>query len=164
MLNSPPASASPASSSNRMVAAARGNPRPIRGKKPSRGPLPQALDLVARSDASLQHDVLSAPLKYGPTPAETADAFAPAKYASGMAFPQRALNSRRPADETVAGVATEWVGKQGDKEPDACAAMTTAERIEMVWPITVTAWAFAGKPCDESRLRRDVESFVRRRR
>ena len=56
-----------------------------------------------------------------------------------MAFPQRALNSRRPADETVAGVATEWVGKQGDKEPDACAAMTTAERIEMVWPITVTA-------------------------
>ena len=81
-----------------------------------------------------------------------------------MAFSQRALNSRRPADETVAGVATEWVGKQGDKEPDACSAMTTAERIEMVWPITVTAWAFAGKPCDESRLRRDVESFVRRRR
>jgi hypothetical protein len=120
--------------------------------------------LVARSDVSLQHDVLSAPLEYGPTPAETADAFAPAKYAQGMEFPQRAFNSRRPADETVAGDATEWVGKQGDKEPDACAAMTTAERIEMVWPITVTAWAFAGKPCDESRLRRDVESFVRRRR
>ncbi|MEI8226807.1 MAG: hypothetical protein WCH77_00885 [Planctomycetota bacterium] len=34
-----------------------------------------SVDLVARSDASLQHDVLSAPLKYGPTPAETADAF-----------------------------------------------------------------------------------------
>ena len=76
MLNSPPASASPASSSNRMVAAAHGNKTPPDPrKKPSRGPLPQALDLVARSDASLQHDVLSAPLKYGPTPAETADAF-----------------------------------------------------------------------------------------
>jgi hypothetical protein len=42
--------------------------------------------------------------------------------------------------------------------------MTPAERIEMVWPMTLTAWAFAGKPCDESRFRRDVESFGRRKR
>lgn len=57
----------------------------------------------------------------------------------------------------------EWVGRLGDTEPDAYAALTPAERIEMVWPITVSAWAFSGQPCDESRLRRDVESFGRRR-
>jgi len=57
----------------------------------------------------------------------------------------------------------EWVGRLGDTEPDAYASLTPAERIEMVWPITVSAWAFSGKPCDESRLRRDVESFGRRR-
>jgi hypothetical protein len=59
---------------------------------------------------------------------------------------------------------TEWVGSRGDREPDAYAAMTPSERIEMVWPITVTAWAFSGKPWDESRLRRDVESLGRRKR
>jgi hypothetical protein len=68
-------------------------------------------------------------------------------------------------DETArAATAAEWVGSRGDKEPDACAAMTPAERIEMVWPITVTAWDFSGKPWDESRLRRDVESLGRRKR
>jgi hypothetical protein len=33
----------------------------------------------------------------------------------------------------------EWVGRLGDTEPDAYASLTPAERIEMVWPITVTA-------------------------
>ena len=56
-----------------------------------------------------------------------------------MGSPQHALNGQRPANEMVVAVASEWVGTRGDKEPDACAAMTLAERIEMVWPITVTA-------------------------
>ena len=42
--------------------------------------------------------------------------------------------------------------------------MTVAERIKLVWPLTVAAWAFSGNPWDESRLRRDVERVVRRER
>jgi hypothetical protein len=64
----------------------------------------------------------------------------------------------------ASSVPREWVGKLGDKEPDAYAAMTPAERIELVWPLTVSAWAFSGKPCDESRIRRDVEVFGYRKR
>jgi hypothetical protein len=59
---------------------------------------------------------------------------------------------------------TEWIGRIGDKEPNPYAAMTTGERIEMVWPLTLAAWAFSGKSCDESRLRRDVESVSRLKR
>jgi hypothetical protein len=57
----------------------------------------------------------------------------------------------------------EWLGRLGDVEPNPYAAMTPAERLEMVWPLTVTAWAFSGKACDESRLRRDVECVSHRR-
>jgi len=59
---------------------------------------------------------------------------------------------------------TEWVGSLGDKEPNPYAAMTAGERIEMVWPLTLAAWAFSGKACDELRLRRDVESVSRLKR
>lgn len=58
----------------------------------------------------------------------------------------------------------EWIGTRGEREPDPYAMMTVAERIELVWPLSVAAWAFAGKPYDESRLRRDVERVVRRTR
>ena len=58
----------------------------------------------------------------------------------------------------------EWVGTRVDCEPDPYATMTVAERIELVWPLTVSAWAFTGRPYDESRLRRDVERVVRRGR
>jgi len=80
-----------------------------------------------------------------------------------MTSPIRPTSGKRPAEEKAAAV-SEWLGSRGDEEPDSCATMTPAERIEMVWPITLTAWAFAGKPFDESRLRRDVESFGRRER
>jgi len=80
-----------------------------------------------------------------------------------MTSPIRPTSGKRPAEETAAAV-SEWLGSRGDEEPHSCATMTPAERIEMVWPITLTAWAFAGKPFDESRLRRDVESFGRRER
>lgn len=58
----------------------------------------------------------------------------------------------------------EWIGRRGQPEPNPYASLTVAERIELVWPLTLAAWAFSGKPADESRLRRDVECVVRRRR
>jgi hypothetical protein len=82
-----------------------------------------------------------------------------------MASPTHTLNGQAsPGETTARAAAVEWIGRRGDEEPDVYAAMTAAERIELVWPITVTAWAFSGKPCDESRLRRDVESLGRRKR
>jgi len=58
--------------------------------------------------------------------------------------------------------AVEWLGRLGEVEPNPYAELTPAERITMVWRITLSAWAFTGKPFDESRLRRDVESVSRR--
>jgi hypothetical protein len=82
-----------------------------------------------------------------------------------MASPTHTLNGQdTPSDMPARAEAVEWIGRRGDREPDVYAAMTAAERIELVWPITVTAWAFSGKPCDESRRRRDVESLGRRKR
>ena len=78
--------------------------------------------------------------------------------------PHESFGQDRTGETARARTAAEWVGSRGDKEPDACAVMTPAERIEMVWPITVTALALSGKPWDESRLRRDVESLGRRER
>jgi hypothetical protein len=57
-----------------------------------------------------------------------------------------------------------WIGRRGDREPDPYAAMTVGERVAMVWPLTLAAWEFAGKPVHESRLRRDVDRVVRRKR
>ena len=39
---------------------------------------------------------------------------------------------------------------------------TPAERFEMVWPLTVEAWAFKGEDVRESRLQRHIGCFVRR--
>jgi hypothetical protein len=86
-----------------------------------------------------------------------------------------AMETPRPAPETVDTQARgsslestaqrrshEWLGRLGDREPAPYVAMSVAERIEMVWPITLAAWAFSGEPHDESRLRRDVECLGRR--
>ncbi|HYH08570.1 MAG TPA: hypothetical protein VEK11_16055 [Thermoanaerobaculia bacterium] len=43
-------------------------------------------------------------------------------------------------------------------------ALTPAERIDMVWEITKTAWAFKEPGWRESRLRRDVARVIRRGR
>jgi hypothetical protein len=69
-----------------------------------------------------------------------------------------------PLKSTSQGRSHEWLGRLGDREPSPYAAMSVAERIEMVWPITLAAWAFSGEPHDESRLRRDVECLGRRER
>jgi GH25 family lysozyme M1 (1,4-beta-N-acetylmuramidase) len=41
---------------------------------------------------------------------------------------------------------------------------TSAERMAMVWPLTVAAWAMKGIDVSSMRLQRDVERVVRRRR
>jgi len=41
------------------------------------------------------------------------------------------------------------------------ASLSMAERIAMVWPMTVDAWTIAGIPF-EPRLRRDVVRIIRR--
>jgi hypothetical protein len=46
---------------------------------------------------------------------------------------------------------------------EAILAMTHGERIDMVWEITKTAWAFKEPGFHESRLRRDVARVIRRR-
>jgi hypothetical protein len=40
--------------------------------------------------------------------------------------------------------------------------LTPGERIALVWPLTVDAWAFMGEPIGESRLPRDVGRVLRR--
>ena len=37
-----------------------------------------------------------------------------------------------------------WIGRRGDEEPNPCAGMTAAERIAMVWPLTLAAGDSAG--------------------
>jgi hypothetical protein len=39
---------------------------------------------------------------------------------------------------------------------------TAAERLKMMWPLTVDAWAFKGEPLDESRLPRHIVRVLRR--
>ena len=66
--------------------------------------------------------------------------------------------------EATSARSQDWIGARGQPEPNPYMAMTVAERIKLVWPLTVAAWAFRGNPWDESRLRRDVERIVRRER
>jgi hypothetical protein len=49
----------------------------------------------------------------------------------------------------------------GDAEADDTAELSPSERLEMVWQLTLQAWAFKGLE-DEPRLRRDVVRVVRR--
>jgi hypothetical protein len=50
-----------------------------------------------------------------------------------------------------------------EDDDDYYASLTPAERIAMIWPLTVDAYTFAGVPI-EPRLRRDVVRLVRRER
>jgi hypothetical protein len=40
---------------------------------------------------------------------------------------------------------------------------TAAERLGMMWQLTLDAWAFAGNPVAESRLQRHIVRVLRRR-
>lgn len=51
-----------------------------------------------------------------------------------------------------------------DPEPDDdLRDVTPGDRMAMVWPITVTAWAFMGEPVGESRLQRHTVRILRGR-
>lgn len=52
----------------------------------------------------------------------------------------------------------------GEPEADDVAHLTPAERLAMVWPLTLAAWAFKNDPDAPDRLPRDVIRVVRRRR
>ncbi|MBI4539115.1 MAG: hypothetical protein HY704_06345 [Gemmatimonadetes bacterium] len=49
-----------------------------------------------------------------------------------------------------------------DGERDAVRDLTPADRLAMVWQLTLQAWAFKGEIDGEPRLRRDVGRVIRR--
>lgn len=51
--------------------------------------------------------------------------------------------------------------QEQDDDPDV-AAMTPAERMEMMWPLALDAWAFMGEPVVEPRLPRHIVRVLRR--
>jgi hypothetical protein len=51
-----------------------------------------------------------------------------------------------------------------DEGRELPSSLTPAQRVAMVWPLTVEAWTFKDGRFDESRLRRDVVRVVRRGR
>jgi hypothetical protein len=53
--------------------------------------------------------------------------------------------------------------QEQDEDPDL-ENTTAAERLGMMWQLTLDAWAFAGQPLDESRLQRHIVRVRRRRR
>ncbi len=54
--------------------------------------------------------------------------------------------------------------KDQDGVMDDLRDTTPAERVGMMWQLTVDAWAFMGEDVAEQRLQRDVERVIRRRR
>src|SRR5579862_1977700 len=61
-----------------------------------------------------------------------------------------------------------WPGRvfrAGERPPDDDVVPgTVAERLAMMWPLAVDAWAMRGEAVVESRFRRDVARVIRRRR
>lgn len=51
-----------------------------------------------------------------------------------------------------------------EPEDDYVASLTPEERLVMVWPLTLQAWAFQTGSTDEPRFRRDVGRVIRGRR
>lgn len=48
-----------------------------------------------------------------------------------------------------------------EPDDDYVARLTPAERMALVWPITLQAWAFQTGTTDEPRLRRDAGRVIR---
>jgi hypothetical protein len=53
---------------------------------------------------------------------------------------------------------------QGQDHDEDLADTTPAERLGMMWQLTLDAWAFMGKPVAESRLPRHIVRIRRRKR
>lgn len=49
-----------------------------------------------------------------------------------------------------------------DSDKDDLASTTPAQRIEMMWQLTLDAWAFTGEPIAELRLPRHIVRVLRR--
>jgi hypothetical protein len=48
------------------------------------------------------------------------------------------------------------------ESPESMRELTAEQRLEMVWPLTLEAWRFMGKPVDDVPLRRDIVRVIRR--
>lgn len=59
---------------------------------------------------------------------------------------------------------TRLLRMEDEDEFDDTASFTPEQRMEMVWELTKSAWAFKEPEFRESRLRRDVARVIRRRR
>ena len=68
----------------------------------------------------------------------------------------------RPVDRRNYPVRKSSLAEQ-DEDPDL-ENTTAAERLGMMWPITLDAWTFAGEPLAESRLPRHIVRIHRRGR
>lgn len=66
-----------------------------------------------------------------------------------------------PVDRSRYPVRKIGLAEEGREPPSP---LTPAERVAMVWPLTVEAWTFKDGRFDESRLRRDAVRVVRRGR
>lgn len=51
-----------------------------------------------------------------------------------------------------------------DETPPDVSKLSPSERVELVWQLTKTSWAFKDPTFRESRLRRDIGRIIRRRR
>ena len=50
---------------------------------------------------------------------------------------------------------------QGQDKQDDLRSTTPAQRIEMMWQLTLDAWAFKGEPVAEFPLQRDIVRVIR---
>jgi hypothetical protein len=55
-------------------------------------------------------------------------------------------------------------GRLGDERLENRSSLTPEERLALVWPLTVQAWAFGGVDVAESRLPRHLMHITRRAR
>ena len=54
------------------------------------------------------------------------------------------------------------VGRLGEPETDVLKSTTPAQRLAMMWQLTVDAWALKGEPIAELRLPRHIVRVLRR--
>ncbi|HEY2412792.1 MAG TPA: hypothetical protein VGI40_11145 [Pirellulaceae bacterium] len=62
---------------------------------------------------------------------------------------------------------THWYivhGQLGDQTLESVAASTPEQRLSLIWPLTIQAWAFKGIDVAESRLPRHLMRITRRER
>lgn len=81
-------------------------------------------------------------------------------------MPDATNNSERPAEPASpppdrSDWPTRLIPLSEEGNDDDVLALTPAERIEMMWPLVVRAWAFTGEDVRGTRLQRHVVRVVR---